>query len=475
MDIAIVTGANTRTGLAISRKLIEIGCRVYGLGSDFSSLPLEDSNFVPVTCDLTSTEHLCQIFQEILNKEKDIYVLVNHAKHLHLAAHEKQGLNDLESLVQVNLLTPLILTRMVLPSLIRLNGYVINIGFPDSLKNHKLGSAFLSAEVGLMEFSKRLFEEVRQDGVRVCSLVLDTANAETFTSEGFSEQENSDLILDAESIAQSIEYVLSQKSDSVISNLVVRPQKREPDAKDLRSVRKISPAKPFIPRKPVEKAVIGRLQKEVEAESTEKAPTTYMDMARELAEEEVLNPESSNKPGDIRELHEDSKTDPKYDSTNGALGREKSGNQKNRRRPRRRNQRKRDSQTQEPANRDKPKTGSPQKQNRDKPQPKPRRPKRNDNQPVNPKTPAPEKVASSNPKDKVLTKKRPAKKIVKEAPVKKPAAKSAPKKPADKVKQVIRPSAAKKSVAQKEGKKRVARKVAKKAPKKPTASKSEDS
>ena len=91
-----------------------------------------------------------------------------------------------------------------------------------------------------------------------------------FTSEGFSEQENSDLILDAESIAQSIEYVLSQKSDSVISNLVVRPQKREPDAKDLSSVRKISPAKPFIPRKPVEKVVIGRLQKEVEAESTEK-------------------------------------------------------------------------------------------------------------------------------------------------------------------------------------------------------------
>ncbi|MCZ6673437.1 MAG: SDR family NAD(P)-dependent oxidoreductase, partial [Verrucomicrobia bacterium] len=155
MDIAIVTGANTRIGLAISQKLIDIGCRVYGLGSNFNDFPLEHTDFIPVSCDLTSTKHLCQVVQEIIDKEKNIYILVNHARYMNLGAHEKQELNDLESLVHTNLLAPLILTRLALPSLIRLRGYVLNIGFPDLPGSHRLGSAFLSTEVALQQFSDR--------------------------------------------------------------------------------------------------------------------------------------------------------------------------------------------------------------------------------------------------------------------------------------------------------------------------------
>ena len=213
MDIAIVTGANTRIGLAISQTLIDTGCRVYGLGTDFENFPLAHNDFVPVTCDLTNTEHLCQVVQEIIDKEKDIYVLVNHARFLNLDPHEKLGLNDLESLVHMNLLAPLILTRLALPSLIRLRGYVLNIGFPDLPGSHRLGSAFLSTEVARQEFSNRLYEEVRKDKVKVCSLILDSANAELMFREGFTERDNHDLIVCSKAISQAIDYIVSQKRD----------------------------------------------------------------------------------------------------------------------------------------------------------------------------------------------------------------------------------------------------------------------
>lgn len=294
MDIAIVTGANTRIGLAISRKLIAIGCRVYGLGSHFRDFPLENVDFVPVVCDLTNTAHLCKVVQEILDKEKNIYVLVNHARHMNLSPHAEQDLNDLESLVHTNLLAPLILTRLALPSLIRLSGYVLNIGFPDLPGSHRLGSAFLSTEVALQHFSDRLYEEVRQDKVKVCSLILDTANVESMFQEGFTERDNHDLIVCSEATAQAVEYVISQKRESVISRLVVRPQKREPNARDRKEARTLAAPKPYTAKQPGGKVVVGRLQKETESKPDEKAPTTYMEMVREIAEEEARQSQSKS-------------------------------------------------------------------------------------------------------------------------------------------------------------------------------------
>lgn len=300
MDIAIVTGANTRTGLAISRKLIEIGCRVYGLGKNFIGFPLENADFIPVTCDLTNTEHLCQVVQEILDKEKDLYVLVNHARCLDLAPHEKQELNDLEALVHTNLLAPLLLTRLALPSLIRLKGYVINIGFPDLPGGGKNGSAFLATEVALQAFSDRLFDEVRDDKVKVCSLILDTTGAEALFEDGFTERDHDDLILSSESTAQAVEYLLSQKKESVVSRLVVRPQKSVPDEQVRKELRKVSKPAPFVPKKAAANVVIGRLQKEAAIPSKDKAPATYMDMAREVAEAEAKDPNVLNDQSESR-------------------------------------------------------------------------------------------------------------------------------------------------------------------------------
>jgi NADP-dependent 3-hydroxy acid dehydrogenase YdfG len=287
MDIAIVTGANTRVGLAISRKLIETGCRVYGLAENINGIPFEHTDFIPVSCDLSRTEHLCQVVQEITEKEKDIYILVNQARTLGNKPFEEMELNDLESLVHANLLAPLILTRLVLPSITRLSGFILNIGLPDFPGNQCLGSPYLSAEVALKEFSKRLYEEVRQDNVKVCSLILDVTDVESMVNAGFTERDNPDLILGAEAIAQAVEFIISQKKESVVSTLVVRPQKSEADAKDLAKARKLSPPQPFIQRELVKNVAIGRLQKEEKPVSTLPTPATYMGMAREVADEEL--------------------------------------------------------------------------------------------------------------------------------------------------------------------------------------------
>jgi hypothetical protein len=291
MDIAIVTGANTRIGLAISRKLIDVGCRVYGLAGSFRDCAFEHSDFIPVTCDLTNTEHLCKVVQEIIDREENIYILVNLAKHLNLGPHEQLELNDLESLVHTNLLAPLVLTRLALPSLIRLQGYVLNIGFSDLPGNQRLGSAFLSTEVALKQFSDRLYEEVRQDKVKVCCLSLDAGIAEFLFNERLNRGDNHDLIVCSEAIAQAVEFVISQKRESVVSSMVVRPQQSEPYIQGHKETRKLALPNPYKTGQTTKNVVIHRLKKKAVPESDEKVPTTYMNMAREVAEEEARGPD----------------------------------------------------------------------------------------------------------------------------------------------------------------------------------------
>ena len=98
------------------------------------------------------------------------------------------------------------------------------------------------------------------------------------------------MILASESIAQAVEFILSQKKESVISRLDVRPQKGEPDDEDRQALRKVSPPASYVSKKTDSKIVIGRLQKAAVPETKDQAPATYMNTAREVAEAEAKDP-----------------------------------------------------------------------------------------------------------------------------------------------------------------------------------------
>ena len=81
MDVAIVTGAASGIGLAISRKLVELGCRGYGLGGNFVNTPYSHEYIIPTPCELTENEAIKEKVEQILAKEGGVFILVNNAKY----------------------------------------------------------------------------------------------------------------------------------------------------------------------------------------------------------------------------------------------------------------------------------------------------------------------------------------------------------------------------------------------------------
>ena len=70
---ALVTGASSGIGKAISEMLVNEGYTVYGIGrcfKDTKSLP----GFIPLVCDLTDEKQLKETLSRIPGKELDVLV-----------------------------------------------------------------------------------------------------------------------------------------------------------------------------------------------------------------------------------------------------------------------------------------------------------------------------------------------------------------------------------------------------------------
>ena len=127
IQTAIVTGASSGIGRAVSEKLCVLGYDVFGIGRRFDSKVETEQNvgvFHPIICDLTDTDKLCAIVKQITS-EHTVKILVNNAGAAYYGLHEELNPKKIQEMVRVNLEVPLILTQQLLRTLKKNNGYII--------------------------------------------------------------------------------------------------------------------------------------------------------------------------------------------------------------------------------------------------------------------------------------------------------------------------------------------------------------
>jgi NAD(P)-dependent dehydrogenase (short-subunit alcohol dehydrogenase family) len=228
MDIAIVTGASSALGQAISGRLMQLGFRVYGLGGDYKDCPLKNVNFKPVGCDLADAVAVDAAAKAILEKEKGVCLLVNNAKYFGSHSFGEMSLPEMERVLRINLLCPLVLARALSGSLASLQGYIINLGAtsPEASRGGPLGAA---AAGGLRWMGETLFQDLRDFGVKVCQISPEPNRGRDarLTARRGAKPEAS---LDPEAVAQAVEEVVQNRYGNIITEMVLRPLRiNEPD------------------------------------------------------------------------------------------------------------------------------------------------------------------------------------------------------------------------------------------------------
>lgn len=204
---AIVTGASSGIGRAISEKLGVLGYEVFGIGRRFDTEEdrdiagvlqyendLKNAIFHPIICDLTDTDKLCAIVKQITS-EHTVKVLVNNAGAAYYGLHEELNPKKIQEMVRVNLEAPLILTQQLLRTLKKNGGYIINISSVTAKQPSPHGCAYAATKAGLASFSSSLFDEARKYGVKVTAVYPDMTETNLYRNADFTVGEEKNLIL----------------------------------------------------------------------------------------------------------------------------------------------------------------------------------------------------------------------------------------------------------------------------------------
>lgn len=224
MKRILITGATSGIGLAISKKLLSMGYIVYGVGRDFSKVDIEDNNFYPIVCDLVKYQNIEEMVKK-LKKEVEIDILINCAGIGYFGPHEEINPTKLHKMIALNLEAPLILTQLLLRDLKKREGVIINISSITATKSSTYGCAYSATKAGLVHFSKGLFDEVRKTGVQVISILPDITKTPFYDELNFREGEEEESYILPECVADAVENILSQRRGTVITEVIIQPQK----------------------------------------------------------------------------------------------------------------------------------------------------------------------------------------------------------------------------------------------------------
>lgn len=221
---AIVTGASSGIGYAISRKLGVLGYEVYGFGRDFSKTEWKAEDCVhPVVCDVLDTDKLCACIKQI-TAQHPVHVLVNNAGVGYYGLHEELSPDKIKALVRTNLEAPMILTQQLLRHLKKNAGYIINISSVTAGQSNPHGCAYGATKAGLASFSRSLFDESRKYGIKSVTIAPDMAQTNLYRHANFQEGDEPESYLLPEDVAQAVEWILGQREGVIVTDITLRPK-----------------------------------------------------------------------------------------------------------------------------------------------------------------------------------------------------------------------------------------------------------
>jgi len=223
-EAAVVTGASSGIGYAISARLGALGYDVFGFGRDFGKTDWkENDNVHPMVCDVLDTEKLCACVKQIAARQQ-VRILVNNAGVGYYGLHEELSPNKIKELVRTNLETPMILTQQLLRQLKKNAGYVINISSVTAEQSNPHGCAYGATKAGLASFSHSLFDEARKYGVKVVTIFPDMTQTNLYRNADFREGDEAESYLLPEEVADAVEFILRQREGAIVTDITLKPQ-----------------------------------------------------------------------------------------------------------------------------------------------------------------------------------------------------------------------------------------------------------
>lgn len=199
----LLTGASGGIGAAVAATMVRRGARLVASGRDGDALADAQlpTGTRTIIADLTDEAAVRRLAKEA----GDLDVLINNAGVGWYGTAADMPCDDIRRLVEVNMLAPLLLTRLVLPGMVeRHRGHVVFIG---SVAGHlavENEAVYSATKAAVHTYAEALRAEVGRQGIAVSTISPGAVATDFFAHRGTAYQRSWPAALPAETVAAAV-------------------------------------------------------------------------------------------------------------------------------------------------------------------------------------------------------------------------------------------------------------------------------
>ncbi|HUJ30563.1 MAG TPA: SDR family NAD(P)-dependent oxidoreductase [Candidatus Acidoferrum sp.] len=227
---AVVTGASRGIGLAIARKLGELGAGVgicarepKRLENAARELKGKGIKTFAVHADVTRPADIMLLLQQTQSALGPIDILVNNAGTGYFGPSHEASEADWDTVLDTNLKAVFLLTKAIAPGMIaRGGGHIINIASLAGKNAFAGGGIYCASKWGLLGFTQCVAEDLRGYGIRVSAVCPGSVATEFSPHTGKDPRK----MLQPDDVAHAVAMLVTQAPQSFISEVVMRPTQK---------------------------------------------------------------------------------------------------------------------------------------------------------------------------------------------------------------------------------------------------------
>ncbi len=184
----VLTGASGGIGAFVARALAQEGATVVGVSRSQANLEQICTEVetlggkgISIPFDISRLEKLPVLVEKIEAIAGSVDILINNAAIEKFRPFPNYALEDIQSILTLNLHAPMELTRLLLPSMIERNsGHIVNISSGAGKKGAPFNSVYSASKAGLITWSEGIRHELAKTNIGVSVICPGCTNAGMF-------------------------------------------------------------------------------------------------------------------------------------------------------------------------------------------------------------------------------------------------------------------------------------------------------
>ena len=238
MKTILITGATSGIGLAAAKKLaneknqlILCGRRQYKLDEIYEELS-KSVNVLSLCFDVSDKNEVNRILNDLPEEFKSIDILINNAGNAHgLDTIQEGSIEDWDNMIDINVKGLLYVSRAIIPKMVeKKNGHVINIGSLAGREVYEKGNVYCASKHAVNAISKAMRIDLNKTGIKVSEINPGLVETDFSNVRFKGDNDRAEKVyqgykaLQAEDIADIIEFVINRPGHVNIADILVLPQ-----------------------------------------------------------------------------------------------------------------------------------------------------------------------------------------------------------------------------------------------------------